>query len=84
MYVTFDACCLLYLPSFQAQRQYEAGPAVTYPQPGGASQYPPQQPPMAQSAGGSLYPTLDEYMGLQLTPQFVQQNLPAYVSDIYD
>lgn len=63
----------------QAQRQYEQGPpqpSVTYPQAG--VQYPPQQPAMGASGGGSLYPTLDEYMGLQLTPQFVQQNLPDY------
>ncbi|KAL4236810.1 hypothetical protein ACF0H5_005197 [Mactra antiquata] len=63
----------------QAQRQHEASqqPAVTYPAAGG--QYPPQQAYPTQSASaGALYPTLDEYMGLQLTPTFVQQNMPAY------
>ena len=73
----------------QAQRQYEqqtgAG-QITYPDqppayPQQGTAYPQQTPAYPQQgAGGSLYPSLDEYMGLQLTPQFVQQNIPGYVS----
>ncbi|XP_046554660.1 syntenin-1-like isoform X2 [Haliotis rubra] len=60
----------------QAQAQYEqqtsVQPAVTYPHPPGA--YPPQQPPAytphpTPSASGSMYPSLQEYMGLQITPE---------------
>ncbi|XP_060606250.1 syntenin-1-like [Ruditapes philippinarum] len=63
----------------QAQRQHETAQApISYP--GQApQQYPPPAYPQMASAGssGSLYPTLDEYMGLQLTPAFIQQNIPA-------
>lgn len=64
----------------QAQRQYEqqtgAG-QITYPnQPPAYSQQAPVYP--QQGAVGTLYPSLDEYMGLQLTQQFVQQNIPGY------
>lgn len=59
----------------QAQRQYESGqPSVTYP----AGAAPPPQPYPPQAVAGGLYPTLDEYMGLQLTPAFVRQNVPGY------
>lgn len=71
----------------QAQHQYEqqtgAG-QITYPDqppayPQQGTAYPQQTPAYPQQgAGGSLYPSLDEYMGLQLTPQFVQQNIPGY------
>ncbi|XP_045158657.2 syntenin-1-like [Mercenaria mercenaria] len=62
----------------QAQRQYETGqPSVSYPAPP-PQPYPPQPYPTQAASGGSasLYPTLDEYMGLQLTPAFIQQNIP--------
>lgn len=63
----------------QVQRQYEAGQtAVTYP---AGSQQPPQPYPTSSSSG-SLYPVLDEYMGLQLTPAFVHQNLPSYEQQV--
>ncbi|XP_052774644.1 syntenin-1-like [Mya arenaria] len=62
----------------QAQRSYEQ-PQVTYPAQGGAQPgYPPAPQQAPRGSSPSLYPTLDEYMGLQLTPQFVQQNLPEY------
>lgn len=59
----------------QAQQQYEAAasqPAM-YPQQGAIS-YP------QQGGGSSLYPSLGEYMGLNLTPEFVQQNMPVVVA----
>ena len=61
----------------QAQVQHEQRQAIT--QGGG---YPPAQaasiPPSGSAASmSSLYPALDSYMGLQLTPQFVQQNMPV-------
>ena len=61
----------------QAQVQHEQRQAIT--QGGG---YPPVQaasiPPSGSAASmSSLYPALDSYMGLQLTPQFVQQNMPV-------
>lgn len=66
----------------QAQAQHEqqmsGPPAVTYPHPQGAyphpqGAYPPQQPPPYPSAAGgpSMYPSLEEYMGLSLTPEMV-------------
>lgn len=54
--------------------QYEQGvtqvAAVGYPNTGNVV-------PQASSAfSPSLYPSLGDYMGLQLTPEFVQQNMP--------
>jgi len=53
-----------------------------YPHPG----YPPAEGGMPHVNSGSslssLYPTLDNYMGLQLTPQFVQQNMPVVASNM--
>ncbi|XP_025111265.1 syntenin-1-like isoform X1 [Pomacea canaliculata] len=58
----------------KAQMQYEQGvtqvAAVGYPNTGNVV-------PQASSAfSPSLYPSLGDYMGLQLTPEFVQQNMP--------
>lgn len=63
----------------QAQIQHEAAARgqIQYPQQG-ASAYPQQQTAYPQQGGSSaLYPSLNEYMGLQLTPEFVQQNMPV-------
>ncbi|XP_070556505.1 syntenin-1-like [Ptychodera flava] len=60
-------------------------PAPGYPaQPGGPG-YPtqpggpgyPTQPPAAAAPQSSLYPSLEEYMGLNLTPEFVAQTMPV-------
>lgn len=58
----------------QAQIQHEAAARgqIQYPQQG-SSAYPQQQ----QGGSSALYPSLNEYMGLQLTPEFVQQNMPV-------
>lgn len=64
----------------QAQVQYreQVAHAVT------AAAHPQQQPsgyPVAAAAGGaSLYPSLDEYMGLSLTPECIAANMPVVVS----
>ncbi|KAH3696453.1 syntenin-1-like [Dreissena polymorpha] len=65
----------------KAQRHYEQ--QVTYP--GAPPAYPPgmsQQALQAPGSSGALYPVLDEYMGLQLTPQFLQQNMPEYSQQV--
>ncbi|KAL5017463.1 hypothetical protein ScPMuIL_007052 [Solemya velum] len=55
----------------QAQRQYEQPPQPSH-QP---LQYPPQDPAVASAPPGStLYPSLGDYMGLQLTPELIAQN----------
>ena len=57
--------------------------AIVYPQqqPGAApsGMYPPQASDgtSAASQGGSLYPSLEEYMGLALTPQMMDQCMPV-------
>ncbi|XP_052088557.1 syntenin-1-like [Mytilus californianus] len=65
----------------QAQHQYEsaASQPITYPQQGAPASYPQQgtAAPYPQQSGSSLYPSLGEYMGLNLTPQFVEQNMPV-------
>ena len=56
----------------QAQHQYETAATsqpITYPSQGAPASYP-------QQTGSSLYPSLGEYMGLNLTPEFVEQNMP--------
>lgn len=70
----------------QAQRQYEqAAHSIQYPTQG-VPQYPPQGYPAAPAPGvpmtSSLYPALDEYMGLQLTPEFVSQNMPLVAQNM--
>lgn len=65
----------------QAQVQHEHRQAIT--QGGG---YPPAQgdsQSISYPSSGSLtlYPSLDNYMGLQLTPQFMQQNMPLVVAN---
>lgn len=66
----------------RAQHQYEQQTGqgqsqIAYPdQPPAYAQQSPAYP--QQGAAGALYPSLDEYMGLQLTQQFVQQNIPGY------
>lgn len=66
----------------QAQVQHEQRQAMITQ--GG---YPPTDPPGAapiphSSSGASLYPALEDYMGLQLTPQFVQQNMPVVAQNM--
>nr|XP_022313968.1 syntenin-1-like [Crassostrea virginica]XP_022313969.1 syntenin-1-like [Crassostrea virginica]XP_022313970.1 syntenin-1-like [Crassostrea virginica] len=64
----------------QAQRQYESTAAgqVTYPQQGATQQ--PSPYPVQQSM--ALYPTLGSYMGLELTPAFVEQNMPLVAQNM--
>lgn len=60
----------------QAQRKYEQPPQPAV-QP---LQYPPQDPAVASDPSGAhpaLYPSLGEYMGLQITPELVAQNMPV-------
>lgn len=64
--------------TFQAQHQYEQAASqqpITYPSQGAPASYP-------QQGGSSLYPSLGDYMGLNLTPEFVEHNMPvvAHVS----
>lgn len=63
----------------QAQVQHEQRQAISqggaYPQASGES------PPLVYPASASLYPSLDTYMGLQLTQQFVQQNMPIVAAN---
>ncbi|XP_062589676.1 syntenin-1-like [Saccostrea cucullata] len=63
----------------QAQHQYESAAAgqITYPQQQGSESqpYPTQQ-------GASLYPSLGSYMGLELTPAFVEQNMPVVAQNM--
>ncbi|XP_063399018.1 syntenin-1-like [Mytilus trossulus] len=66
----------------QAQHQYESSAAsqpITYPQQGAPATYPQQgtAAPYPQQSGSSLYPSLGEYMGLNLTPEFLEQNMPV-------
>ncbi|KAK3089823.1 hypothetical protein FSP39_006813 [Pinctada imbricata] len=73
----------------QAQHQYEAAASgqITYPSQGATQQPPayptqgapayPTQGPAYPAQGGGLYPSLGDYMGLSLTPEFVQQNMPV-------
>ena len=79
---------------FQAQRQYEAASSgqITYPSQGttpypaqGATPYPQQPPAYPTQGAGGLYPSLGDYMGLSLTPEFVEQNMPvvAHVNIIF-
>lgn len=79
----------------QAQVQHEYRQAIAqgggYPQPQGTSYPPPAYgappaygPPSSTHSSSaslsSLYPTLENYMGLQLTQQFVQENMPVVAS----
>lgn len=59
----------------QAQQRYESAASgqITYPQQGGSQQ--PQ--PYPTQHGAALYPSLGSYMGLELTPTFVEQNMPV-------
>lgn len=60
----------------QAQVQHEQRQAIA--QSGGYPQAAPQTDRAPSSSSmASIYPALDSYMGLQLTPQFVQQNMPV-------
>ncbi|KAJ8306514.1 hypothetical protein KUTeg_017059 [Tegillarca granosa] len=64
----------------KAQIQHEAAARgqIQYPQQG-SSAYPQQQ----QGGSSALYPSLNEYMGLQLTPEFVQQNMPVVAQGLF-
>ncbi|XP_002742019.1 syntenin-1-like [Saccoglossus kowalevskii] len=52
------------------QHSHVAAPGYP-PQPG-----PPSYAPVSSAGQSSLYPSLEEYMGLNLTPEFVAQNMP--------
>eukprot|EP00916_Digyalum_oweni_P011095 GHVL01018440.1.p1 GENE.GHVL01018440.1~~GHVL01018440.1.p1 ORF type:complete len:309 (+),score=34.22 GHVL01018440.1:532-1458(+) len=67
----------------QAQVQHEQRQAITQ----GGGEYPSVSPSLAPGPGmqhsgsnsslSSLYPSLGDYMGLHLTPQMVNQNMPV-------
>ncbi len=52
--------------------------AITVPPAYGAA-YPPQQ---QQGALAGLYPSLDDYMGLSLTPEAVEQHMQVVPSQV--
>ncbi|KAL8570741.1 hypothetical protein ACOMHN_039175 [Nucella lapillus] len=61
----------------QAQIQHEQRQAITqgeggYPHPSPSSHSGVNHP----STSAAMYPSLSDYMGLQLTPQFMQENMP--------
>ncbi|XP_076440227.1 syntenin-1-like [Babylonia areolata] len=65
----------------QAQIQHEQRQAITqggYPA-GDPAPHPHSSYP---SSSAALYPSLDNYMGLQLTPQFVQENMPVVAQNM--
>lgn len=43
--------------------------------------YPPANPSSQASSSAALYPSLGDYMGLQLTSQFVQENMPVVAAN---
>ncbi len=64
----------------QAQVQYrqQVAQAVT----GAAqAQYQAGYPQAPGASSASLYPSLDEYMGLSLTPETIAANMPVVVSN---
>lgn len=64
----------------QAQVRHEQQHAITqggYPPAQGAYPAAGTSYPSPQASESSLYPSLGDYMGLQLTQQFVQQNMPV-------
>ena len=66
---------------WQAQAQYQdaaraTAQAIAYPdQPAGTA------PPISQAAMSTLYPSLEEYMGLDLSAAAVQQNMPVVAAN---
>ncbi|CAH1772260.1 unnamed protein product [Owenia fusiformis] len=63
----------------QAQVQYQQAaqqPAVQYP--GEAAQ---TYPTAAAAGGSSLYPSLQDYMGLSLSPECIAQNMPVVAAN---
>lgn len=56
----------------QVQYQQAAQQAVQYP-----GSVPPQAVPVVASGGSSLYPSLQEYMGLDLSPETIAANMPV-------
>jgi hypothetical protein len=59
--------------TFYADPQAASHQPITYPQQGA----PQGTPAIPQQSGSSLYPSLGDYMGLNLTPEFVEQNMPV-------
>lgn len=72
LYPTLEDMKVDQMAQAQVAHERQSQP-IAYPHP--PAGYPAQQPAIA--GGSSLYPQLEEYMGLQLTPQFLQQNIPA-------
>ncbi|KAK7484068.1 hypothetical protein BaRGS_00024680 [Batillaria attramentaria] len=69
----------------QAQVQHEQRQAIAqggYPSAPGYPAAPAAGEMHTSSSGASLYPALDDYMGLKLTPQFVQQNMPVVAQNM--
>ncbi|XP_077990862.1 syntenin-1-like isoform X2 [Glandiceps talaboti] len=63
----------------QHQHQHVAQAAIAGGQhpPAAAPAYAPVAQPQQPAMQSSLYPSLEEYMGLNLTPEFVAQNMPV-------
>ena len=59
----------------QVQHQQSAGPAPSQPVP--SLPYPSAPQPALPS--GSAYPTLGDYMGLELTEDVIRANMPEYL-----
>lgn len=64
----------------QAQVQHEQRHAMITQ--GGYPSAPGAAPIPQASSSASLYPALEDYMGLQLTPQFVQENMPVVAQNM--
>ncbi|XP_059470610.1 syntenin-1-like isoform X2 [Neocloeon triangulifer] len=58
----------------KAQMQYEASQHVEVAQE--ATPYPNAPPPYPTTGNGHLYPSLGDFMGLQITDEFVQAHIP--------
>ena len=64
------------------QRQAIANAGGFAPPSQGYPAAPPAYPQGDQQALSALYPSLDSYMGLQLTPQFIQENMPVVAAQV--
>lgn len=73
---------------WQAQHRYEqanappAQQALTYPAQAQTNISPAYgaAPPAYDAGGSSLYPSLEEYMGLTITSEMVKQNMPVAIA----
>lgn len=67
--------------------EYDASPSAPLPYPTSSSSAPPPYPTVSPSAplpypiapvNSQMYPTLGDYMGLELTPEVIAANMPEY------